>query len=716
MVRKVGRPPRELTATRHPTVSDGHDSRTVTIDAPVHTSPAAADAPAPADGGLPPARPVDRIALAVLLVGTAVLYLWNITINGSANTFYAGAAWAGSKSWEALFFGSIDPSNFITVDKPPVSQWVMGLSGRIFGYSSASLLIPEALMGVATVALVHAAVTRLAGRGAGLVAGTAMALTPVAVMMFRFDNPDAAMVLLMTVAAYCTVRATASASGRWLALAGVAVGFAFLAKMLEGLMVLPALGLVYLVAAPTTLRRRLVHLVVATAAMIAAAGWYVLVTIAWPTSSRPYIAGSTDNSFMNLVLGYNGLQRIEGKEHAGNAAQRSVMDSPLTHELMQRFAHAGGNRGGGMFSENPGITRLFQGEFGVEISWLLPAALVALVVGLVLRGRAPRTDLARAGFVFFGAWLLVDGIVLSYMKSNPHPYYSLAIAPPIAALVGLGVAQCVRDRRRVTAIIGGAAIVAAAGGWSFVLMRRDPSWQSWLAWTVAVLTVAAVLTIVVLGLAGGSESSRAGRRTGFVAAAVAAVIGLAGTAAPAAYSAEVVATPHTGGSPSADPRTENRAQSQHDTGGFAAFFGGTTSAPTELTRTLQATHTRWAAAVSRSSTAAGLELSTRTPIMAIGGFTGSDPAPTLAQFQRYVADGDVGYYISTGTTGERSRGGSSAAGALGLDPSQADQASQLLRRFESGGVTGQIQEWVQSHYTGHTIGSYTVYDLRSPSH
>ena len=503
-----------------------------------------------------------------------------------------------------------------------------------------------------------------------------------------------------------------------MALAGVAVGFAFLAKMLEGLMVLPALGLVYLIAAPTTVRRRIVHLLLATVAMIVAAGWYVLVTIAWPASSRPYIAGSTDNSFMNLVLGYNGLQRIEGKEHAGNAAQRSVMNSPLTHELMPRFTHAGGGHRGGMFSENPGITRLFHGEFGVEISWLLPAALVALVVGLVLRGRAPRTDPARVGFILFGTWLLVDGIVLSYMKSNPHPYYSLAIAPPIAALVGLGVAQCVRDRHRITAVLGGAAIVAAAGGWSFVLMRRDPSWQSWLAWTVAVLTVVAVLTIVIIGLAGES-SSRTGRRTGIVVAAIAALVGLAGIVAPAAYSAEVVATPHTGGSPSADPTTEDRAHSQNDTGGFASFFGGTTSAPSELTRTLRATHTRWAAAVSRSSTAAGLELSTRTPIMAIGGFTGSDPAPTLSQFQHYVADGDIGYYISTGTgtTGGRSRGGSSStASTLGLDPSQADEAAQLLRRFESGGVTGQIQEWVQSHYTGHTIGSYTVYDLRAPSH
>lgn len=184
------------------------------------------------DAGPGPATNRDRAALTALLAGTAVLYLWNITINGNANTFYAGAAWAGSRNWEAVLFGSVDPSNFITVDKPPLSQWVMGVSGQVFGYSSASMLIPEAVMGVASVALLYATVARISGRTAGLVSGAALALTPVAALMFRFNNPDAAMVLLMTAAAYCTVRATSRASVRWLVLAGVALGFAFLAKML----------------------------------------------------------------------------------------------------------------------------------------------------------------------------------------------------------------------------------------------------------------------------------------------------------------------------------------------------------------------------------------------------------------------------------------------------------------------------------------------------
>ncbi|GAB36073.1 putative glycosyltransferase [Gordonia otitidis NBRC 100426] len=436
----------------------------------------------PDDIPLPRATTRERVAFVALLVGTAALYLWNITVNGNANTFYAGAAWAGSRNWEALLFGSVDPSNFITVDKPPVSQWIMGLSGQVFGYSSASMLVPEAVMGVASVALLYATVTRVSGRTAGLIAGAALALTPVAAMMFRFNNPDAAMVLLMTAAAYCTVRATSRASMRWLVLAGVALGFAFLAKMLEGLMVLPALGFVYLLAAPTSLGRRVCHLLAATLALVVSSGWYVLLTLLWPASSRPYLAGSTDNNFMNLVLGYNGLDRIAG--HGGGHSP-----APADMEQLARENPAlTGGFGGGMFGSAPGITRLFGGEFGAEISFLLPSALVAFVVVLVLRGRTPRTDLVRAGALLFGLWLLVDGIVLSYMSGTVHPYYSLAIAPPVAGLVGIGVVEAWRARssaivwKMITARVGLAAMIVSGGIWAFALLDREPSWFPWLRW------------------------------------------------------------------------------------------------------------------------------------------------------------------------------------------------------------------------------------------
>src|SRR4051812_27334878 len=219
------------------------------------------------------------------------MYLWHITINGMGNQFYAAATQAGSKDTEALLFGSLDAHNFITVDKPPVSQWVMGLSGQIFGFSSASMMIPQALMAVAAVALLYGAVSRVSGPRIGLLAGAVLALTPVAALMFRFNNPDAVMVLLMTAAAYFTVRALQQASPTWLAWAAVALGFAFLAKMLEGLMVAPALGAAYLVAAPTTLRARLRHILVAAVAVGRSSRWCGGGGPVWAGAGRACVPG-----------------------------------------------------------------------------------------------------------------------------------------------------------------------------------------------------------------------------------------------------------------------------------------------------------------------------------------------------------------------------------------------------------------------------------------
>jgi 4-amino-4-deoxy-L-arabinose transferase-like glycosyltransferase len=241
-------------------------------------------------------RHPDRWGLVALLASTAVLYLWGLSKSGWANQFYAAAAQAGSKSWKAFLFGSLDQSNFITVDKPPASLWVMDLSARIFGVNTWSILAPQALEGVAAVAILYAAVRRVSTPTAGLLAGAVLATTPVAALMFRYDNPDALLVLLMTAAAYATVRAVERAGVRWLLLAGALIGFAFLTKMLQGLLVVPGLAGAYLVAAPTSLRRRVLHVLAAGGALVVAAGWWVALVELWPAGSRPYIGGSTNNS------------------------------------------------------------------------------------------------------------------------------------------------------------------------------------------------------------------------------------------------------------------------------------------------------------------------------------------------------------------------------------------------------------------------------------
>ncbi|MFB7075527.1 ArnT family glycosyltransferase, partial [Streptomyces sp. NPDC056290] len=276
--------------------------------------PDSAPAPAPAAPSSPRDPRWARPALLALLLATGLLYLCNLSASGYANSFYSAAVQAGSESWKAFFFGSLDAANAITVDKPPASLWPMGLSVRIFGLNSWAILVPEVLMGVGTVAVVYAAVRRRSGPAAGLIAGAVLALTPVAALMFRFNNPDAMLALLMSVACYLVVRAVEDGRTKWLVWAGVAIGLAFLTKTFQAFLILPALALVHGICAPVRLRKRLVQLALATAALVASGGWWVAVVELWPASSRPYVGGSQDNSFLELTFGYNGLGRLNGEE------------------------------------------------------------------------------------------------------------------------------------------------------------------------------------------------------------------------------------------------------------------------------------------------------------------------------------------------------------------------------------------------------------------
>ncbi|WP_264066620.1 ArnT family glycosyltransferase [Mycolicibacterium komossense] len=618
-------------------------------------------------GAAAPASRWDRIGLAVLLIATATLYLWNITVNGMGNQFYAGAAWAGSKNWEALLFGSLDPANFITVDKPPVSQWVMGLSGQLFGFSSASMLIPQALMAVASVALLYAAVARISGRNAALLAGAALALTPVAALMFRFNNPDAAMVLLMMLAAYCTVRALQRGSATWMALAGAALGFAFLAKMLEGLMVMPAIGLAYLVAAPVPVRRRLLHLLGALVTFLVSSGWFVVLTLLWPASSRPYIAGSTDNNFMNLVLGYNGFARVLGRNHMGPGSWSQGQIGAMVVD-QEQYNPGGGHGFAGFGSQSEGVTRLFSGEFAFEIGWLVPAALLALVLVLISRGRAPRTDMVRAGAILFGGWLLVDGVVLSYMHGMIHPYYSLSLAPAVAGMFAIGVREMWECRESRYGRAGLVALVLTTGVWGWLTLNHNSEWMPALRWTILLVTVVAALALLPV------STLRNRRRVTLGAVAFGLVAALAG---PAAYAVVTIGQPHQGGGPTVGP-----AEADHSPGGW-----GQSPDNPQLDSLLRGTHSTWSAATAGSSAAAALELSTETSVMAVGGFTGQDPVPTLDEFKQDVAQHRVSYFVV--------RKGGRGAGPGGRGHSD-------------------ITDWVTATFSPIDTDGATAYDLSKP--
>jgi 4-amino-4-deoxy-L-arabinose transferase-like glycosyltransferase len=368
-----------------------------------------------------------RPSLIGLLGIAALLYLWDLSASGWANAFYSAAVQAGSSSWKAFFFGSFDASNFITVDKSPAALWVMDISARIFGVNSWSILAPQALEGVATVGFTYLTVRRWFTPAAALIAGATVALTPVAALMFRFDNPDALLVLLLTVATYAVVRAIEAGKTKWLVLAATLVGFAFLTKMLQAFLVVPAFALVYLVVAPVSLRRRVAQLAVAAGVMVAASGWWVAAVQLIPAADRPYIGGSQDNSLLSLIFGYNGFGRLTGNE-TGSVGGQGVV--------------------GSMWGPT-GLDRLFNLNFGGQISWLLPAALILLVAGIVFTARRARTDRTRAAFLLWGGTLAVTMLVFSFAAGIIHPYYTVALAPAIGALVGMGGVLLWRHRAQL---------------------------------------------------------------------------------------------------------------------------------------------------------------------------------------------------------------------------------------------------------------------------
>ena len=377
--------------------------------------------------------------LALLLIGSAVLYLWGLSESGWANSYYSAAVQAGSQSWKAFLFGSLDASNAVTVDTPPASLWLMALSVRIFGLNSWSILVPQALLGVATVAVLYASVRRTVDSGrsrsadstlatghvAGLVAGAVLALTPVAVLMFRFNTPDALLVFLLTATGYCTLRASEEASGKWLVGAGVLVGLAFLTKMWPAFVVLPALVVVYLVVAPTSMGRRIRHLLAALIAMIISLGWWVALVELVPESWRPYVGGSDNNSVLGLIFGDHGLNRM------------------------------------------------LEGVSGGMIAWLIPAALLLGTFALIIRRRAPRTDGVRAAIMVWGGTLLVTGLSFLLMAgASDDGYDPVALAPATAALVAIGGQVLWVRRRAALARAGLAATMIITGLTAYALLGR----------------------------------------------------------------------------------------------------------------------------------------------------------------------------------------------------------------------------------------------------
>jgi 4-amino-4-deoxy-L-arabinose transferase-like glycosyltransferase len=530
--------------------------------------------------------------------------------------------------------------------------------------------------------------------------------------------------------------------------------------MLQAFLVVPGFAAAYLCAGPPRLGKRIWQTVLMGVGIVAGAGWWILAAQLTPAADRPYFGGSTSNSILQLTIGYNGLGRLTGNE---------------TGSVGPGDGGGGGGGQGTSFGGATGIFRLFHAEFGGQISWLLPAALISLAAMAWVSRRAARTDRTRAAALLWGGWVLVTGLVFSYMNGIIHPYYMVALAPGIAALVGIGAMGLWRARPGSGPLAGriaAAAGVLAGAVWAFILLDRTPDWMPWLRWVVLVAGVAAAGLV----LAGPALARLSLARRGRLALAVAplSLALVAGLAGPAAYALDTVGIAHTGAIPSAGPAsagfgggpgggpggqggfpgagqagraaagtganaapggntapsgtgapggtgTPNGSGASSGStapggtagagaasggmpggaaaggmgargagdGGFGAGggLGGDTAVSSALKRLLEqdAASYKWIAATEGSEGAAPLELATGDAVMAIGGFNGTDPWPTLAVFKELVAKHEIHYYVGQGS-----------------------------QSFGGGRGSSAITAWVEAHFTKQTVGGQTVYDLTKP--
>jgi 4-amino-4-deoxy-L-arabinose transferase-like glycosyltransferase len=630
---------------------------------------------------------VARPELIGLLALTAALNLWNLSINGWANTYYSAAVRSMSTSWHDFLFASLDKTGLMTVDKPPLAFWVQALSVRVFGFHPLSILVPEALMGVAVVALVYDMTRRMFGRVAGTVAGLAFALTPITVAIARHNNPDELLILCCVAALWCTVRALETGRTMWLVLTGVCVGLGFETKMGVALLVVPGIALAWMWSRwGETWGARLRafrQLLAGGAAMVAVGGaWPLLVTLT-PAADRPWISGTSDNSVWSLIFGYNGLGRVAGQTGGPGGA--------------------GGGGGGGfggnsLFGGATGPFRLLHTALGDQAGWLLGFAVVAGLAILVL-SRLRRRDPRTGWVIAVGGAFLASAVVFSFSAGIFHPYYVSFLAPFAAALVGAGAGLMLprslggsADDVRVARVVAPLAIAAGAVTELVVLGNLNGS----LSWAKPVIIGVAGACAVILAL----DLPR--RARGLLVAVVLAAL----LAAPAAWAADTLShatsttfpaggsasasagrpggagpggfgrggaggrrfappggggfTPSTSGGLAAPgaggfaPPVTGGTGSTRSGGGFATGgsggFGGNTASLTAAIRYAQQ-HVGGVIGVSGQSSAAAAIISSNADVAGLGGFSGRESSVSASWIAQEVKAGRLRWVIVDSTQG-----------------------------------------------------------------
>lgn len=576
-------------------------------------------------------------AVAVIAVATGLAYGWGAG-HATIELYYAGAVRTMSTSWHAFAYGGFDPAGTITLDKLPGSFWVQALVVRAFGPSTWTLVIPQIVAGVLTVIVMFVATRRVAGARAGIVAAAITAAVPATAIMSRGNTADAICVLLLVVAADVTLRAIGNGRLRTLIIAGIVVGLAFQAKMIEAWAVLPALALGYLVAAPGTVSRRLGRLAIAGVVTLAVSlSWMTAVTLV-PAADRPYVDGSRHDSVYEQVFEYNGVHRFGAGSTYGLGSSLPYAPSA---QALAHAAQVGRTHSPSADTSRPSIARLVTGEVGRDAGWLLPVALVALIGLLIARRHRPRTDIVRAGAIVWGVWLITFTVLFS-RAAIVLTYYTGVLVPPIAALCAIGLRTAYRSMRRrrarraeMLARLAFLVVVATLA----VLSWRTPTWFQIMVAVAAVTGAALVVTV------------RGDRRRLGLAATLSVLI-----VVPAVATVALVADD--GGSfdaPFPVGGTLAHPVARISSGGI---YGGVVVPQMTATRwrDLDTLRRSWAGdlavnrrfAIFTSAQAAQFVLAGIPQVEPIGGYTGLVDAPSLDQIEHGLAGGTFAFAIVPG--------------------------------------------------------------------
>lgn len=602
-----------------------------------------------------PMRVWHWIALVGIISLSAVLNFFRLQQNAYGNIYYASAVKSMLINWHNFFFVSFDPGGFVSVDKPPLGLWLQTFSAKLFGFSGFSLFLPQALAGVLAVVLVFHLVRRSFDPVSGLLASLIMAMTPTAVVLSRNNNLDMLLVLVVLLAAWAVVSAAEKGQVRWLLLGAALVGVGFNIKMLEAYLVVPALGLLYLLAAPRKWWQRAVHVLLALAVLLVVSLSWITAVDLTPASQRPYVGSSQTNSELELALGYNGINRLfqfsSGTKQQKQQPEHTLhqpSSTPLT--LFQIFAsdpqqediNETTSESGG--TGTPGALRLFTQPLGGQISWLLPLALISMLT-LAWQHRWRRTlDERQRALILWGAWLLPMMLTFS-IAVHMLIYYVVMMAPAISALVGIGLTTLWRDYRdRPQRDWRGWMLPLAlliTGVFQTTLLTSYPGWSAWLSPLIIILaTLAGVLLVI-------ARVFTRQRRMQVSFSRLALGIGICAVlAAPFVWSSVSLTYPGNVNAPVAGPRQPNLLAVFQDPSRTPGPYTLSTNQQKLLSYLLaNRGNTQFLMGTLNTSMAIPFILVTGQPVMALGGFNGHDPILTTSQLANDVSNGTVRFFL-----------------------------------------------------------------------